>query len=166
MAKAKKAAKPAKAKKSAKIVKAKPIAKAKPVKKEVKAKPAPVAKKAAEPAKKTQVMPKVALKKAEETVAPAASAPILTVVEKPPKSTAKSRAEAAALNEEQKKWSALHEQLKKKKAVPYVMSGDFPAKTPLEHKVLGWGYVIEARENRIDVLFESGMKTLISNYKP
>jgi hypothetical protein len=33
------------------------------------------------------------------------------------------------------------------------------------HKVLGWGFIISNINDRLDILFETGVKTLISNYK-
>ncbi len=45
------------------------------------------------------------------------------------------------------------------------MSSDFDLKTALNHKIHGWGVVVQRRDNYIDVLFEVGLKTLIVNYK-
>ena len=62
-------------------------------------------------------------------------------------------------------WQSLHDKNKGLKAVPYKMSDNFEAKTPLMHKVLGWGYVISSVNNRLEVLFKDGIKILIANYK-
>ncbi len=70
--------------------------------------------------------------------------------------------------EEQKlinKWTQLFEKAKEESPAPYSMSEDYPPKSALKHKVLGWGYVLSSHNNRIEVLFENGIKTLISNYK-
>lgn len=70
--------------------------------------------------------------------------------------------------EEQKlinKWTQLFEKAKEESPADYIMSEDFPPKSALKHKVLGWGYVLSSHNNRIEVLFENGIKTLISNYK-
>lgn len=48
----------------------------------------------------------------------------------------------------------------------YKMSEQYEAKTAIEHKVLGWGFILSSENNRLDVLFEQGRKMLISNYKP
>ena len=74
-------------------------------------------------------------------------------------------ASAGPMNQLIKKWIQLYEQSKKKKPAAYNMTEAYEPKTPIQHKILGWGYIIEARENRIDVLFKDGMRTLISNFK-
>jgi len=45
------------------------------------------------------------------------------------------------------------------------MSDVFEALKPINHKVLGWGFVLTNENNRLEVLFENGIKVLISNYK-
>lgn len=50
------------------------------------------------------------------------------------------------------------------KAKNYKMSEVFEARTPIQHKVLGWGYVLSSENNRIQVLFKDGVKTLITSY--
>ncbi|MDZ4660649.1 MAG: hypothetical protein SGJ18_03425 [Pseudomonadota bacterium] len=70
--------------------------------------------------------------------------------------------------EEQKlinKWTQLFEKAKEESPAAYDMTRDFPPKSALKHKILGWGYVLSSHNNRIEVLFENGIKTLISNYK-
>lgn len=47
----------------------------------------------------------------------------------------------------------------------YKMSEQYEAKTAIEHKVLGWGFILSSENNRLDVMFEYGRKMLISNYK-
>ncbi len=47
----------------------------------------------------------------------------------------------------------------------YKMSEQYEAKTAIEHKVLGWGFILSSENNRLDVMFEHGRKMLISNYK-
>lgn len=70
--------------------------------------------------------------------------------------------EPGALN---KKWKQLHDKHKAKKAVPYKLTEAYEAKTPLVHKTMGWGYIINIVNDRLEVLFEEGVKHLISNYK-
>jgi hypothetical protein len=62
-------------------------------------------------------------------------------------------------------WKSLFERSKGIKPVSYKMSDNYEAKTPLLHKVLGWGYVLTSQNNRLEVLFEEGIKFLIANYK-
>jgi len=62
-------------------------------------------------------------------------------------------------------WAALANKNRDVRPTPYDLSGDYPAKTVLQHKVLGLGFVIKSINNRIEVLFKDGPKTLISNYK-
>jgi hypothetical protein len=46
------------------------------------------------------------------------------------------------------------------------MRGSFEERTAIVHKVLGWGYILANRNDRLEVLFKDGIKYLISNYKP
>ncbi len=71
-----------------------------------------------------------------------------------------------SLGELQKKWSEYHDKFGAQKAPLYDMSKTFEAAAPLQHKVLGWGFVVSVQNDRLEVLFESGSKTLISNYRP
>ena len=68
--------------------------------------------------------------------------------------------------EQYKRWLKLQKQLAEEKTHDYRMTEDFELKTPISHKVHGWGVVMQKRDNYIDVLFEVGLKTLIVNYKP
>lgn len=70
------------------------------------------------------------------------------------------------LGEIQKKWSEFKDKYGKIQAPVYNMSGSYQAAAPLQHKVLGWGFVISIENDRLEVIFESGSKTLISNYRP
>ena len=62
-------------------------------------------------------------------------------------------------------WQVLFDKAKGIKPLPYKMSDNFEARTPLLHKVLGWGYVLSSQNNRLEVLFKDGVKVLIANYK-
>ena len=62
-------------------------------------------------------------------------------------------------------WQALFDRSKEIEPIAYQMSANYEAKTPILHKTLGWGYVVSNVNNRLEVLFESGLKFLISNYK-
>lgn len=64
------------------------------------------------------------------------------------------------------KWSALFKKSEQIEAKPYNMKSVFEEKTAIVHKVLGWGYILANRNDRLEVLFKDGIKYLISNYKP
>jgi len=100
--------------------------------------------------------------------------------EKPPKPTKepkvpkvkaerKSKAKLAAEKtqvDDLKKWSDYKNKYGNEKAQAYSMSSTYEAGTPIMHKVLGWGFIIQVQNDRLEVLFETGSKVLISNYKP
>lgn len=86
-------------------------------------------------------------------------------VEKPGKLKA-IKVERGNLSDEKAKWQELYKRYGKEKASPYKMSDSFEASRPLLHKVLGWGFILTNEDNRLEVLFENGIKMLISNYKP
>ena len=67
--------------------------------------------------------------------------------------------------EEESKWLELRDKHKNIKPQLYKLSEEFVEKTPLEHKVLGWGFILSVVNDRLEVLFSSGIKHLISNYK-
>lgn len=62
-------------------------------------------------------------------------------------------------------WAQLKEKYKALKPAAYKMSESFEARTPILHKVLGWGFIITNQNDRLEVLFQQGIKFLISNYK-
>lgn len=62
-------------------------------------------------------------------------------------------------------WEAVYKVAKDLRARGYKMSETFDPKTPIVHKVLGWGFVLSSENNRIQVLFKDGLKTLITNYQ-
>lgn len=63
------------------------------------------------------------------------------------------------------KWMALYRRAKTIKSSPYSMRSTYEAKTAIEHKILGWGYILTNKNDRLEVLFKDGVKFLISNYK-
>ena len=67
--------------------------------------------------------------------------------------------------QESVQWALLFEKSKAVKPIPYKMTDVFEPKTPIQHKTLGWGYVLSNQNDRLEVLFEVGIKMLISNYK-
>lgn len=62
-------------------------------------------------------------------------------------------------------WQTLKDKNKAIKPLAYKMSESFEARTPILHKVLGWGFIISNQNDRLEVLFQQGIKFLISNYK-
>jgi hypothetical protein len=69
------------------------------------------------------------------------------------------------LADEKAKWAELFKKYGKEKAINYKMTETYPALIPLQHKVLGWGFVLTNENHRLEVLFENGIRMLISNYK-
>lgn len=70
------------------------------------------------------------------------------------------------LSQAARRWQLLYDKSKGIRAQVYEMSGDYKADSPIQHKVLGWGYVLSKKDNRIEVLFREGIKTLITRYSP
>ena len=66
-------------------------------------------------------------------------------------------------NDEKAKWAELFKKYGKDKAISYKMTDTFPSLIPLQHKLLGWGFVLTNDNDRLEVLFENGIKMLISN---
>lgn len=77
---------------------------------------------------------------------------------------AKINADKAALNEEERRWNEFHEKHKTDKAQTYDMKATFEAAQPLQHKILGWGWILSNDNDRLEVLFRDGKRILISNY--
>lgn len=69
------------------------------------------------------------------------------------------------LNDEKAKWAELNKKYGKEKALTYKMTETYPSLVPLQHKVLGWGFILTNDNDRLEVLFETGIRMLISNYK-
>lgn len=76
------------------------------------------------------------------------------------------KVERGNLADEKAKWIELNKRHGKDKADNYKMTETFEASKPIQHKVLGWGFVLTNDNDRLEVLFENGIKMLISNYKP
>jgi hypothetical protein len=134
----------------------------KPLAKPVAVKPSP-AKKAG--LKVVEPMPKPSLMSKVED-APASDAPVKAVAEKKLKRSGKDPlAGLDKIADPTAKWEALNQNASMIPSVPYKMSGSFEPKTGLQHKVLGWGYVLTAQNDRLEVLFKDGVRILISNYK-
>ncbi|MGH1469371.1 MAG: hypothetical protein ACRBBP_10950 [Bdellovibrionales bacterium] len=70
--------------------------------------------------------------------------------------------EAARLRD---KWQELHTLSEGQPAKKYKITDSYESNTALDHAKLGWGYVLTSQNNRLEVLFEEGIKVLISNYE-
>ncbi|MFZ3231913.1 MAG: hypothetical protein WA160_17025 [Pseudobdellovibrio sp.] len=139
-------------KKVASLVKSKDAAQKKPVEK---AKPALLNKKT--------IVPEI-----EETSAAEELTAVEEVVSQKAEKAGKVkpiRIEKGNAADEKAKWIELSKKQSKEKAVPYKMSDKFTALSPIQHKVLGWGFILSNDNDRLEVLFETGIRMLISNYK-
>jgi excinuclease UvrABC nuclease subunit len=63
------------------------------------------------------------------------------------------------------KWQELHTLSEGQPAKKYKITDSFESNTSLDHAKLGWGYVLTSQNNRLEVLFEDGIKILVSNYQ-
>jgi hypothetical protein len=63
------------------------------------------------------------------------------------------------------KWTSLFKKAEAIESQPYNMRATYEEKTAIVHKILGWGYILANRNDRLEVLFKDGIKYLISNYK-
>lgn len=153
---------------AAKSAKAEPKAKkAAAPKAEPKAKKAvaPKAEKAPKAAKAVKEAPEADVEVADDA-APVEKPAKAPKAPKPPKpKSAKALAAEKAIADENKKWADLKDKHASEKAAPYSMSSVYESNKPLQHKVLGWGYIVSVQNDRLEVLFETGTKLLISNYK-
>ena len=183
---AKAAAKPAAKKTEAKKTEAKkaaPAAKAAPVKAKAEpkaAKPAAKAAKATPEPKVEAAKPALMTKKGKSADEPKDQGDLLIEMAKDEMSKVNAAKIAAEKNakvkpikiergnaaDEKAKWQELYKRHGKDKANPYKMTDSFDALKPLQHKLLGWGFILSNENNRLEVLFENGIKMLISNYKP
>lgn len=64
------------------------------------------------------------------------------------------------------KWLQLYKKYGNLEATNYDMTKTFEEKKPIQHPKLGWGFIVTIQNDRLEVLFQEGTKTLISNYNP
>lgn len=104
-----------------------------------------------------------------EEAAPVSVAKVAKVkaekIKAPKKKTAAQKKKEKLEIDSNAKWADLFEKYKQVKPVSYSMRDAFEANQPLQHKVLGWGWVMSSENDRLEVLFKDGKKILISNYK-
>lgn len=79
--------------------------------------------------------------------------------------TKKQLADQSERNELTEKWAKLRDIDHDAKPQRYKMSELFEPNTPIEHPTFGWGFILSLNENKLEVLFESGIKMLVSNFK-
>lgn len=79
--------------------------------------------------------------------------------------TKKQLADQSERNELTEKWAKLKEIDHDVKVQKYKMSDVYEPNTPIEHPLFGWGFILSLNNNRLEVLFESGIKMLVSNFK-
>ncbi len=137
---------------------AKPAVKAEPVKAVLKAPVMP-----AEPSKEPKDQGELLIEKAKEEMASVNAD--AKQAEKASK-VKPIKIERGNLTDEKAKWQELNKRYGKDKAQPYKMTDIFESMKPIQHKILGWGFVLTNENSRLEVLFENGIKMLISNYKP
>jgi hypothetical protein len=108
-------------------------------------------------------------KKASSKKAPNPEVEVSEVAEEtivvPLKKKKEASLENFVLDKETVKWQDLMKKFGHLDAKEYNMREIFEANIPIIHKVLGWGFVISVLNDRLEVLFEQGIKNLISNYK-
>ena len=137
-------------KKSAKKVAKKPVKKA-------------PAKKAA--TKKVAAKKATAKKAVKVTVKPVKEkAPKKVAAPKPKKLTRAEIKKQEQVSEMTAKWMGWQKKAKDMEPAVYKMSGVYEERTPLKHSKLGWGFILSNKNHRLEVLFEGGIKYLISNY--
>ncbi len=118
----------------------------------------------------------VAVDEVEEAQAPVKSQTIVSLIETDESADGPLKAEKVSkvkpvkiergnLADEKAKWAELFKKYGKDKAIQYKMSEKFSPMIPVQHKVLGWGFVLTNENDRLEVLFETGIRMLISNYK-
>ena len=73
--------------------------------------------------------------------------------------------EALAQKAANSKWASLYSKAQKIPVSPYNLKSQYEPETAIQHKTLGWGYILDKKNDRLEVLFENGIKYLISNYK-
>lgn len=108
---------------------------------------------------------KVAKKATKKTTKKEASDTTKKKVTKKKRLTKAEREAQEEVERLKEKWNELHDLSEGQASKKYKLSEEYEPNTALQHPKLGWGYVLTSQNNRIEVLFEDGIKVLISNYK-
>ncbi len=64
-----------------------------------------------------------------------------------------------------RRWKELKQKYGSGSPSLYDMTETYPVSSPIEHKTFGWGFILNSENDRLEVLFQTGVKQLISNYK-
>lgn len=116
--------------------------------------------------KKTSAKPaKQAEMAAPESVAPVERPVKAAKVPKVPAKTKKELKLEAISSQAEALWAEYYSKHGNEKAQTYDMKSQFEAHKPLQHKVLGWGWIASNENDRLEVIFKDGKRMLISNYK-
>ena len=49
------------------------------------------------------------------------------------------------------------------KALNFSIFEKYSAKTPIKHKIFGWGWITSSKNDRLDVMFQDKVRKLLSN---
>lgn len=69
----------------------------------------------------------------------------------------------AAAKGSMQNWTDLREKMSEDSATPYTIKTKFSSQMALNHPKFGLGYVLNAQDKKIEVVFEDGVKNLIHN---
>ena len=69
------------------------------------------------------------------------------------------------MTEEQVKWAEMYNKYKDGQDLVYDMRSTIKASSAIQHKILGWGWILSNENDRLEVLFRDGKRMLISNYR-
>lgn len=148
------------------VVNAKPTVKSKPVLVPSKSKVAEKQPAKAEAPKKKAEAPDVKVaEKSSGKLKSESKVSHLSLVEPPADARRLSKAEKAGMSPDAILWHEYYEKCFADVALEYKISGVFEAKTPLQHKLFGWGFILTNEFDRLEVLFKDGRRMLISNRK-
>ncbi len=90
---------------------------------------------------------------------------VLQAVEQQDATDQEKKALARKLAQAGTNYDTVYKIAKAMKIKNYKMSETFEPRTPIMHKILGWGFILSCENNRIQVLVKEGVKTLITNYQ-
>lgn len=76
---------------------------------------------------------------------------------------AKAKKAASKSKDPESSWAELNEKIGANGASKYNFKSKFVVKTAISHATFGIGFVLQAFENKIDVVFEEGVKSLVHN---
>lgn len=113
-------------------------------------------------AKKKATVKKTSAKAEKTTIKAVAKK---TVRKKSTRKTAKQLQAEKDQQEIARKWKILNDKTGDIKGQVYKIESTYMVEDIIDHKQFGRGYIIDVKNNRLHVLFQSSLKFLISNYK-